>query len=204
MGTGTCKRPEQEATPPSERVGPRARRAQEPLLIKFLHSLPGQRAPRSDALEPTPGVVLKMMRAAVLGLQRALQPRCGSTRLAVRANHGDWMAAAEREARAHRPGKGGDGLSAVQRHLMDSLDYEIKGEMMAQTVRLEERLTAAVVKLTALRVQAQAESSLVGRYNLERSTALRLAHELSVQREAATGQASTAEMQKALNMPRPL
>tara|TARA_B100000767_G_scaffold255937_1_gene262578 strand:- start:273 stop:617 length:345 start_codon:yes stop_codon:yes gene_type:complete len=114
------------------------------------------------------------------------------------------MAVVEREARAHRPGKGGDGLSAVQRHLMDSLDYEIKGEMMAQTVRLEERLTAAVVKLTALRVQAQAESSLVGRYNLERSTALRLAHELSVQREAATGQASTAEMQKALNMPRPL
>ena len=160
--------------------------------------------PRSDALEPTPGVVLKMMRAAVLGLQRALQPRCGSTRLAVRAKHGDWMAVVEREARAHRPGKGGDGLSAVQRHLMDSLDYEIKGEMMAQTVRLEERLTAAVVKLTALRVQAQAESSLVGRYNLERSTALRLAHELSVQREAATGQASTAEMQKALNMPRPL
>ena len=113
-----------------------------------------------------------MMRGAVLGLQRALPPRCcGSTRLAVRARHDDWMAAAEREARAHRPGKGGDGLSAVQRHLMDSLDYEIKGEMMAQTVRLEEWLTAAVLKLTALRVQAQAESSLVGRYNLERSTA---------------------------------
>ena len=70
------------------------------------------------------------MRAAVLGLQRALQPRCcGSTRLAARARHDDWMAAAEREARAHRPGKGGDGLSAVQRHLMDSLDFEIKGEM---------------------------------------------------------------------------
>ena len=75
---------------------------------------------------------------------------------------------------------------------------------VAQTVRLEERLTAAVVKLTALRVQAQAENSLVCRYNLERSTALRHAHELSVQREAATGQASTAEMQAALNIPRPL
>ena len=71
------------------------------------------------------------MRTAALGLsfQHALQPRCcGSARLAVRAKH-DWMAAAEREARAHRPGKGGDGLSAVQRHLMDSLDFEIKGEM---------------------------------------------------------------------------
>ena len=126
----------------------------------------------STARTSSPCRALKMMRGAVLGLQRALPPRCcGSTRLAVRARHDDWMAAAEREARAHRPGKGGDGLSAVQRHLMDSLDYEIKGEMMAQTVRLEEWLTAAVLKLTALRVQAQAESSLVGRYNLERSTA---------------------------------
>ena len=75
---------------------------------------------------------------------------------------------------------------------------------VAQTVRLEERLTAAVVQLKALRVQAQAESSLVSRYNLERSTALRLMHELSVQREAATGQASTAEMQAAYTIPRPL
>lgn len=71
---------------------------------------------------------MTMMRTAVLGL-RGLPRCCGGTRLAVRTKHDDWMAAVEREARAHRPGKGGDGLSAVQRHLMDSLDYEIKGEM---------------------------------------------------------------------------
>ena len=31
-----CKRPEQEATPPSERVGPRAKLAQEPLLSSLI------------------------------------------------------------------------------------------------------------------------------------------------------------------------
>ena len=146
-----------------------------------------------------------MMRSTVLARRCTLHAARSCTRLTVRAKHDDWMAAAEREARVHRPrSKGNDGLSAVQRHLMDTLEFEIKSEMMEQTVRLEDRLTAAVVKLAALRVKAEADSALRPRFNLERSTALRLMHELSVQREAATGQGSTPEMQAAFNIPRPL
>ena len=121
----------------------------------------------------------------------------------LRRNH-DWMREAEREARSRLPRKGNDGISAAQAHLMDSLQHEIKGEMMEQTVRLEERLSALIVKLGPLRVQAEAEVSLVKRYNLERSTALRLLHEYGVQREVATGQAITPEMASAFKIPRAL
>lgn len=76
--------------------------------------------------------------------------------------------------------------------------------MMAQTVRLEERLTALVDKLVLLRASAEANESLVKRYNRERSTALRLLHELGVQREVATGQPTTAEMLSKFSIPRAL
>ena len=125
-------------------------------------------------------------------------------RVGDRLKH-DWMRDAEREARGRLPrGKGKDGISAVQGYVMDSLQHEIKAEMMAQTVRLEERLTAAVEKLHPLRAQAEEEATHVKRFNRERSTALRLLHEYGVQREAATGQAMSPEMASAFKIPRAL
>jgi hypothetical protein len=114
------------------------------------------------------------------------------------------MRDAEREARSRLPSKGKDGISAVQAHLMDALQFEIKDEMMAQTVRLEERLNGLIAKLGPLRAQAEEDPALVKLYNRERSTALRVLHEYGVQREAATGQAITPEMTSAFKIPRAL
>ena len=86
---------------------------------------------------------------------------------------------------------------------MNSLQHEIKGEMMAQTVRLQEKLHARVETLGPLRAEADADASIVKRYNRERSTALRLLHELGVQREAATGQETTPAM-LGIDIPRAL
>ena len=124
----------------------------------------------------------------------------------ARRHKHDWMRDAEREARSRLPRKGKDGISALQAHLMDSLQFEIKEEMMAQTVRLEERLKEHIAKLGPLRAQAEEgqDAALAKRYNRERSTALRLLHEYGVQREAATGQAMTHEMATAFQIPRAL
>jgi hypothetical protein len=132
----------------------------------------------------------------------ACRASCNMLQQQQRRNKHDWMRDAEREARSRLPSKGKDG--GVQAHLIDALQFEIKDEMMAQTVRLQDRLNALIEKLAPLRLQAEEDASLVKRFNLERSTALRLLHEYSVQREAATGQAITPEMTSAFKIPRGL
>ena len=61
--TGTCKRPEQEATPPSERVGPRAKESPRAAVNISPHSSVGRAVRAGVRLVPPSGRRLPLRRA---------------------------------------------------------------------------------------------------------------------------------------------